>query len=126
MASKALFDTFTRDELQRARGEDSINGHDVVEAPVRECPVCGGPVPDDRRVTCSAACAGKRSHHRRNRTKPARAKDPVPAGNPPAPARASPGLAAAVTALLGALGELEGIDRVSVEVGPRVVTISRQ
>jgi hypothetical protein len=122
---KLTHDTLTLEEFKRARGEDSTNGHDVVEAARRVCPVCAGPVPDGRRVTCSAECAGKRSHHRGNRTKPARAKAPVPAGSLPAPATSSPRLADAVAALLGALGELEGIDRVSVEVGSQVVTISR-
>ena len=81
---------------------------------VRECPECGGPVPDDRRVTCSSACASKRDHHK------GRAPKPSPMVVTPTGTDLG-GLAARLLTL----DELAGIERVTIELAGQVVTISQ-
>ena len=123
-----VHDTLTLGEYQQARGvtntEASTNDHGAT--PARVCPVCDGAVPDDRRVTCSPRCAEAYHGRKRKRVpsevKPSVADASVTNGNS-SPSRS--GLAAAVAALIDELGELEGIDRVSIELDSRVVTISR-
>jgi hypothetical protein len=104
----------------------STNGN-TAEAGLRSCPVCGGPVPEDRRVTCSKACAQKRDHHHnRNgkQAKPTMAKAQIPAGIS-LPASPAPGLSAAVVALVDSLGDLSEMQRVTIELDTSTVTVTR-
>jgi hypothetical protein len=78
-------------------------------------------------VTCSKACAQKRDHHHnRNgkQAKPTLTKAQIPSGVP-LPASPAPGLSAAVVALVDSLGDLSGMQRVTIELDAGVVTFAR-
>ncbi|HEY1445667.1 MAG TPA: hypothetical protein VGF51_12275 [Acidimicrobiales bacterium] len=108
------------------------NGHDPAVLEGRRCAVCNGAMPDGRRATCSSACASKNDHHRsRKGSRPALAKAPkippaesqTPASPRPTSPGPNPGLAAAAVALLGELGDLGGVERVTIEFAGRVVEV---
>jgi predicted nucleic acid-binding Zn ribbon protein len=63
----------------------SATGHGArVDAVARICPVCGGRVPEDRKMTCSSECArrykGRELNRSRRQAKPVVSKASVPAG----------------------------------------------
>jgi WhiB family redox-sensing transcriptional regulator len=104
--------------------EVSTNGNHVETGPaVRLCPVCKGPVPDGRKVTCSSVCAQRNDH--RGKRKPALARAEIPVGIVPLATSPSSGLSAAVSALVGSLDELAGMQKVTIELAGQVVTITR-
>jgi WhiB family redox-sensing transcriptional regulator len=106
--------------------ETSVNGNGTSPEPAaRSCPECGGPVPKGRRVTCSTTCAAKHDRHAKGPRRTPLARASLPVGMPPSSTPASSGLAAAAAALVGSLGDLAGLQRVTVELGAHVVTVSR-
>ncbi len=92
-------------------GQHQPPGH----TPARRCSVCGGSIPAGRRATCSATSAQRRDRRRMPRTTGAAAVE-ISSSSPP-------DLAAAVAALVGALGP--EIDRLTVETGGRVLIVTR-
>ena len=79
------------------------------------CPECGGPVPEDRRVTCSSACARKRDRRHNGR-------GPKPS-TPTVVSQPETGLGALAAQLLS-LDQLGEIERVSIETAGQMLTVS--
>jgi predicted nucleic acid-binding Zn ribbon protein len=107
--------------LEAATEAPSANGSVATSSP-RSCPVCGGPVPEDRKVTCSSECAQKRDHHGNGkRAKPTLVKAQIPTGLP-LPASPALGLCAAAVALVDSLGESK---RLTIELDAGTVVVTR-
>jgi hypothetical protein len=122
------------DELSTvvANGNGSSPRAETLEdqAPAKLCPVCQKVVPDDRKVTCSSACARERDPRTRTKPRPKLARATFPpemlTGRPNVPNEPSapaPGFAAAAMALVAGLGDLGGVERLTIELGGRVIEI---
>ena len=102
------------------------NGHvDVTSplpSPVRVCPECSGPVPEDRKVTCSSECAQKRDRRKGRPSKTLNRRTAPSSDTTPAVEIRGTGLGTLAAALLS-LDELAEIESVTVTLADQVLTI---